>query len=71
MPFVNVKLVKGQITSDQRQDIIAGLTELIVKVMGRERELIVIILDELEKINGPSAVKPLNRQRIMPERYPS
>jgi 4-oxalocrotonate tautomerase len=49
MPFVNVKLVKGQTTPDQRQDIIAGLTELIVKVMGRERDLTVIILDELEK----------------------
>ena len=33
MPFVNVKPVKGQATPEQKQAIMAGLTE----VMGRER----------------------------------
>ena len=49
MPFVNLKLVKGQTTSDQRQNKIKGLTELIVNIMGRERDFTVITIDELEK----------------------
>lgn len=49
MPFVNLKLVKGQTTPEQRQNIIEGLTELIVTVMGRERKFTVIAIDELEK----------------------
>jgi 4-oxalocrotonate tautomerase len=52
MPFINLKLVKGQTTPDQRQNISKGLTELIVRVMGRERDFTVITIDELEKING-------------------
>lgn len=49
MPFVNVKLVKGQTTPEQKQEIAAGLTELIVKIMGREKRFTVVTVDELEK----------------------
>lgn len=49
MPFVNLKLVKGQTTPEQRQNIIKSLTELIVNVMGRKRDFTVITVDELEK----------------------
>ncbi len=49
MPFVNLKLVKGQTTPEQRQNIMKGLTELIVNVMGRKRDFTVITVDELEK----------------------
>lgn len=47
MPFVNLKLVKGQTTLEQRENIITGLTDLIVNIMGRERDLTVITMDEL------------------------
>lgn len=48
MPFINVKLVKGQATAEQKQQVIAGVTDLVVKVMGRDRDLTVVVLDELE-----------------------
>lgn len=63
MPFVNIKLVKGQTTSEQRQSIIEGLTELIVSIMGRERDLTVITIDELEKNHwaiGGKSIEQLN-----------
>lgn len=47
MPFVNLKLVEGQTTSEQRENIIKGLTDLIVNIMGRDRDLTVITMDEL------------------------
>jgi 4-oxalocrotonate tautomerase len=66
MPFVNLKLVKGQTTPDQRQNIIEGLTDLIVNIMGRERDLTVITIDELEKnqwIIGGKTIEQLNNDR--------
>lgn len=48
MPYVEVKLVKGQVTPEQRQQIVEGLTDLISTVMGRKREFTVITITELE-----------------------
>ena len=48
MPFVNLKIVKNQVTLEKRKELINGLTDLIVNIMGRERELTVITVDELE-----------------------
>lgn len=66
MPFVNLKLVKGQTTADQRQRIIEGLTDLIVKVMGRDRDFTVITVDELERnqwVIGGKTIEQLNDDR--------
>lgn len=47
MPFVNIKLIKNQVTPEKKRELIKGLTDLIVDVMGRERKLTVITVDEL------------------------
>ncbi|ADL53684.1 tautomerase family protein [Clostridium cellulovorans] len=47
MPYINVKLVKEQTSLEQQKKIIEGLTDLVVTVMGREKSLTVITLDEL------------------------
>ena len=56
MPFVNVKVVKNQITEDRKKDIFKGLTNLINEVMGRDKTLTTIVMDEIEPtswaING-------------------
>ena len=51
MPFVNVKLVKGQVTLEQKRELIAGITDLIVNIMGRDRNFTVITVDELGRDN--------------------
>ncbi len=48
MPYVNLKLVKGQATPEQRRQLCEGLTDLIVAIMGRNRDFTVITVDELE-----------------------
>jgi 4-oxalocrotonate tautomerase len=47
MPLVQIKLAKGQVTDLQRTEIAAGLTELIGTVMGREKRLTTIIIEEI------------------------
>ena len=47
MPFVNIKLVKNQVSMEKKKALISGLTDLIMSIMGRDRELTVITVDEL------------------------
>lgn len=49
MPFVNVKIVKQQLPTEKKQKLIEGLTDLIVNIMGRERQYTVITVDELNE----------------------
>jgi 4-oxalocrotonate tautomerase len=66
MPYVNLKLVKGQTTPEQRRKIIGGLTDLIATVMGRERKFTVITVDELEPSQwavGGQTLEDLNSGR--------
>ncbi len=49
MPFVNVKLVKNQVSTEQRRQLIEGVTDLIVDIMGRNRNTTVITVDYLDE----------------------
>jgi 4-oxalocrotonate tautomerase len=60
MPFVNLKLVRGQLSLEQKTKIIEGITDLIVNIMGRERSLTVVTIDELDKDNWAIGGKSLN-----------
>ncbi len=48
MPFINLKIEKNQVPSEKKKQFISGLTDLVVNIMGRARELTVITVDELE-----------------------
>ena len=49
MPFVNIKIVKNQVSLEKKKELIRGLTDLIVNIMGRDRKLTVITVDELDE----------------------
>jgi 4-oxalocrotonate tautomerase len=69
MPYVNVRLIKNQVTSDQKKLIAEGLTNLIVKIMGRDRNYTVITIDELDAcqwiIGGKSLLQADLDKRIV------
>lgn len=48
MPYINLKIVKDQVTSEKKKELVKGLTDLTVEIMGRDRSLTVITVDELE-----------------------
>lgn len=48
MPFVNMKLLKNQVSLEKKKELISGLTDLIVNIMGRDRRTTVVTVDELE-----------------------
>lgn len=51
MPYVNVKVVKQQVNQHQKELLISGIMDIIVNTMGRNPELTVITLDEVDQTN--------------------
>ena len=51
MPFVNVKLVKQQVSKEQKELLISSLMDILVNSMGRNPELTVITVDEIDQSN--------------------
>ncbi len=50
MPYVNVQITKGA-TRDQKSQIVAYITESLVRVLGKQPEHIHIVIQELEEQN--------------------
>ncbi len=59
MPYVNVK-VAGKLTTEQKQKIAAGITELLLNVAGKPPEATYITIDELDRENWAKAGKLLS-----------
>jgi len=64
MPFVNLKLVKDQVSSEQKKKLIEGITDLIVNIMGRDRDLTVVTIDELGRDNWAIGGKTLEHTSL-------
>ena len=53
MPFVNIRITKenGEPTSEQKQELIAGVTDLLAKVLNKNKASTVVIIDEIDTDN--------------------
>ena len=60
MPYVNVKFVKQQINKNQKDLLITGLMDIIVKIMGRNPDTTVITIDEIDQSNWIIGGKPID-----------
>lgn len=48
MPYVNVKITKEGATAEQKGEIIAGVTELLQRVLNKNPATTVVVIDEVE-----------------------
>ncbi|EAI6632249.1 4-oxalocrotonate tautomerase family protein [Campylobacter jejuni] len=53
MPFVNIRITKenGEPTTEQKQELIAGVTDLLAKVLNKNKSSTVVIIDEIDTDN--------------------
>ncbi|QCD52915.1 2-hydroxymuconate tautomerase family protein [Campylobacter sp. RM16192] len=53
MPFVNIRVTKenNEPTTEQKQRLIAGVTQLVAEILGRNKASIVVIIDEVDTDN--------------------
>lgn len=63
MPYVNVKYVKEQVNQEQKDSLIKGLMDIIVNIMGRNPDLTVITIDEMDHANWIVGGYPVNKSK--------
>ncbi|BDB63959.1 tautomerase [Helicobacter cinaedi] len=53
MPFVNIRITKenGEPTTKQKEEIINGVTDLLAKVLNKNKASTVVIIDEIDTDN--------------------
>ena len=51
MPLVNIRITKEGATSEQKQKLIQGTTQLLVDVLGKDPKTTFVIIDEVDTDN--------------------
>jgi 4-oxalocrotonate tautomerase len=51
MPFVNIKITKEGVTSEEKAQLIQGATKLLEDVLGKNPATTVVVIDEVETDN--------------------
>lgn len=51
MPFVNIKITKEGATAEQKAELIKGVTDLLVRVLNKNPQTTVVIIDEVDTDN--------------------
>ena len=51
MPFVNIKITRDGATPAQKAELIKGVTELLVKVLHKNPQTTVVLIEEVETDN--------------------
>ncbi|OOF38879.1 MULTISPECIES: tautomerase family protein [Rodentibacter] len=67
MPYVNIKVTGGKEapTEQQKAEIIEGVTELLQKVLHKNSETTVVIIDEVDMDNWGIGGKTVTARRTM------
>ena len=51
MPYINVRITKDGVTTEQKSQIVSEMTQTLQRVLGKRPEHIHIIIDEVEPEN--------------------
>ena len=51
MPYVNLKLTRGDVTRENKKQLVADITATLVRTLGKKPEHIHIVIDEIEEEN--------------------
>lgn len=48
MPYVNIKVTRDGVTPDQKEQLIAGVTKLLVDVLDKDPAATFVLIDEVD-----------------------
>ena len=51
MPYVNVRIANDGATVEQKRQVIAGITDVLVKVLNKKPEATFVVIDEVDLDN--------------------
>lgn len=65
MPFVNIRITKenGEPTKEQKEELIEGVTDLLAKVLHKNKASTVVIIDEIDTDNYGLGGKSITKVR--------
>lgn len=66
MPFINIRVTKenNEPTTEQKQKLIAGVTQLVAEILGRNKASTVVIIDEVDSNNYGLGGETITNLRI-------
>ncbi|MEO9804250.1 MAG: 4-oxalocrotonate tautomerase family protein [Reichenbachiella sp.] len=47
MPYINIKVTDEQVTREQKQQLIAGATQLVVDILSKDPDTTHVVIDEV------------------------
>ncbi len=65
MPYINIKITDEGVSNEQKQALIKGTTELMVKVLNKNPSTTFVVIDEVNTVNwgiGYDQVSDLRKQ---------
>ncbi|MGO3208298.1 MULTISPECIES: tautomerase family protein [unclassified Brachybacterium] len=66
MPYINVKVIEGVFTSEQKHEIIRNLTDAMVQIEGESlRSVTSCVIDEVRSGDWGIAGEPLTTEDVM------
>jgi len=63
MPMVNVKITREGATAEQKSQVMAEVTEVMARVLGKNPETTIVIIEEVETENWGIAGQPVSERR--------
>jgi 4-oxalocrotonate tautomerase len=63
MPYVNVRLIDDGVTAAQKDEVISGITDVLVRVLNKNPETTVVVIDEVSTDNWGRGGKSLTTAR--------
>ena len=64
MPYVNIKITREGVTVEQKAELIAGVTELLVRVLNKNPATTVVVIDEVDTNNWGIAGQSVTTLRV-------
>ena len=63
MPMVNVKITREGATAEQKSEVIAEMTEVLARVLGKNPATTIVIIEEVETENWGIAGEAVSNRR--------
>ncbi|RRO08626.1 2-hydroxymuconate tautomerase family protein [Pectobacterium aquaticum] len=63
MPYVNIKITNEGVTTEQKRQLIEGVTQLLVDVLNKNPKTTVVVIDEVETDNWGIGGVPVTELR--------
>ena len=64
MPYVNIKITKEGATAAQKAELIAGVTELLQRVLNKNPATTMVVIDEVDTDNWGIGGESVSTRRL-------